>query len=481
MPLAARQTDMHACPKVEPGPTPHVGGPIQTGSPDVDIEFLPAARASADAALCAAGGPDKIAQGCGTVTINGKPAARLGDMTSHGGVIVAGAGTVEIGVAGDAVTVAAIKGAGGAGAPGPAEGEGKGGERGQAGGEGEGQGEDAGESGAAGAAGSPSTGSTPQAPGTQNPHAIFRVFDAATGDPVSIGEKFLIEVDDLIAGDLYDVRSISYDPDATPTGEPLKGIVSHNWTASFSFIGSPTSTTISFKAPPPGRYDLTLEVQDADGNTDTTRAVAINTRSKYTCETAKAHRDAAIRNIVAAEMLGREQTKDTWFHWLKGSGAEKVYDPEWYRDNSVVSEAESEIAGIIADKLTREHAKDSRKSTVTWDGTKRVGQSVWDLGTSFGMHTLKFQGSATLYQGGGSWPLSGPDTFRGTVYFTARDRFNWHKGKGYFGFTPGGVGLADDALWQVVEDCGHAKPFDMRVSYARQFEMEIGGRFRWLT
>jgi uncharacterized Zn-binding protein involved in type VI secretion len=113
MPDAARISDMHTCPKVEPGPTPHVGGPIDAGSPDVIIEFQPAARAGVDTAVCAAGGPDKIRQGCGTVDINFKPAARMGDGTTHGGVIVKGAATVVIGVAGDAVDVLPLDGASG--------------------------------------------------------------------------------------------------------------------------------------------------------------------------------------------------------------------------------------------------------------------------------------------------------------------------------------------------------------------------------
>ena len=42
MPDAARISDLHTCPKVEPGPVPHVGGPIFTGSANVIIGYLPA-------------------------------------------------------------------------------------------------------------------------------------------------------------------------------------------------------------------------------------------------------------------------------------------------------------------------------------------------------------------------------------------------------------------------------------------------------
>lgn len=95
MPFAARITDMHTCPMVT-GVVPHVGGPIlPPGCPTVIIGFLPAARAT-DMAVCA-GPPDVIAKGSATVMIGGLPAARIGDNTAHGGIIVAGCPTVNIG------------------------------------------------------------------------------------------------------------------------------------------------------------------------------------------------------------------------------------------------------------------------------------------------------------------------------------------------------------------------------------------------
>ncbi len=96
MPPAARITDMHTCPMVNPGPVPHVGGPIlPPGSPSVLIGGMPAARVG-DMAVCT-GPPDTIIRGSGTVLIGGMPAARMGDATAHGGVIVAGCPTVIIG------------------------------------------------------------------------------------------------------------------------------------------------------------------------------------------------------------------------------------------------------------------------------------------------------------------------------------------------------------------------------------------------
>jgi len=56
---------MHTCPLVN-GTVPHVGGPV-------------------------------MPPGCPTVLIGGMPAARMGDMTAHGGVITVGYPMVEIG------------------------------------------------------------------------------------------------------------------------------------------------------------------------------------------------------------------------------------------------------------------------------------------------------------------------------------------------------------------------------------------------
>lgn len=92
---AARLTDLHTCPMVEPGPVPHVGGPIVSGLPTVLIGNMPAARVG-DQATCT-GPPDTIASGSATVLIGGQPAARIGDATQHGGVIASGFPTVLIG------------------------------------------------------------------------------------------------------------------------------------------------------------------------------------------------------------------------------------------------------------------------------------------------------------------------------------------------------------------------------------------------
>jgi uncharacterized Zn-binding protein involved in type VI secretion len=87
---------MHTCPLVNPGPVPHVGGPV-TGpcAMNVLIGGQPAARVG-DILICT-GPPDSIVKGSATVSIAGMPAARMGDNTAHGGVLVQGFPTVQIG------------------------------------------------------------------------------------------------------------------------------------------------------------------------------------------------------------------------------------------------------------------------------------------------------------------------------------------------------------------------------------------------
>jgi hypothetical protein len=65
------------------------------GAPTVLIGMMPAARVG-DMAVCV-GPPDVIVKGSPTVNICGMMAARVGDFTSHGGTIVAGFPTVNIG------------------------------------------------------------------------------------------------------------------------------------------------------------------------------------------------------------------------------------------------------------------------------------------------------------------------------------------------------------------------------------------------
>ncbi|MBT9373066.1 PAAR domain-containing protein [Rhizobium sp. CSW-27] len=115
---AARLSDYHLCPMVDPGPKPHIGGPILPAcSTNILIGNLPAARVT-DKALCI-GPPDTIIQGSPTVFFNNLMAARMGDGTAHGGVIIMGQMNVLIGErgggAGFKMTWEALKSAAAAG------------------------------------------------------------------------------------------------------------------------------------------------------------------------------------------------------------------------------------------------------------------------------------------------------------------------------------------------------------------------------
>ncbi len=92
---AARVQDMHTCPMVE-GMKPHVGGSILMGTNHgVLIGGLLAGRIG-DKAQCV--GPiDTINSGSKSVLIAGKSACRIGDTTSHGGIIATGYSSVLIG------------------------------------------------------------------------------------------------------------------------------------------------------------------------------------------------------------------------------------------------------------------------------------------------------------------------------------------------------------------------------------------------
>jgi uncharacterized Zn-binding protein involved in type VI secretion len=76
-----------------------------SGEGTVLIGYQFAARVG-DSLLCVGPGvTDSISQGEPTVIIAGKPAARLGDPTSHGGRLVAGCPTVIIGSSAQGQTI----------------------------------------------------------------------------------------------------------------------------------------------------------------------------------------------------------------------------------------------------------------------------------------------------------------------------------------------------------------------------------------
>jgi len=92
---ASRITDMHVCPMVTVL-VPHVGGPIvKPVAPTVLIGKMP--QAGVTSMCVCVGPPDVIVKGSATVLVGKMPQARIGDMTAHGGNIVAGCPTVLVG------------------------------------------------------------------------------------------------------------------------------------------------------------------------------------------------------------------------------------------------------------------------------------------------------------------------------------------------------------------------------------------------
>ena len=96
MPFAARLGDSHTCPTHVPMPPCISGLILPPCCVSVLIEGKPAARMG-DICACVPPAPNIIIMGSSSVFIGGKPAARLGDSVAHGGLIFSGALTVNIG------------------------------------------------------------------------------------------------------------------------------------------------------------------------------------------------------------------------------------------------------------------------------------------------------------------------------------------------------------------------------------------------
>ncbi len=83
---------MHICPMVDPGPKPHMGGPVaSTQQTFVTVDGVPIATVG-DHLLCT-GVPttsDRITAGSAIAKIEGKAVARSGDACAHGGRLVQG-------------------------------------------------------------------------------------------------------------------------------------------------------------------------------------------------------------------------------------------------------------------------------------------------------------------------------------------------------------------------------------------------------
>lgn len=88
--------DFHACPAINPGPVPHVGGPVvQPGQAFVRVTGRPVAVVGGST-LCA-GVPctDPMVMGSAIVRITGRSVMRIGDATAHGGKLVVGSPIVR--------------------------------------------------------------------------------------------------------------------------------------------------------------------------------------------------------------------------------------------------------------------------------------------------------------------------------------------------------------------------------------------------
>lgn len=83
---------MHVCPMVDPGPRPHIGGPVvSTHQSFVTVDGVTVATVG-DSCLCS-GIPttsDKITEGSSVASIGRKKVARMGDACAHGGKLVQG-------------------------------------------------------------------------------------------------------------------------------------------------------------------------------------------------------------------------------------------------------------------------------------------------------------------------------------------------------------------------------------------------------
>jgi uncharacterized Zn-binding protein involved in type VI secretion len=89
---------MHACPAVDAGPRPHVGGPaVSSGQSTVKVNGIPVLIEGSGKCLCT-GVPTTTgtSKGSSRVKINGKGIMRMGDTTAHGGKMVTGFPLINI-------------------------------------------------------------------------------------------------------------------------------------------------------------------------------------------------------------------------------------------------------------------------------------------------------------------------------------------------------------------------------------------------
>ena len=91
----ARVSDMHTCP-ASGGPVPHVGGAVLSAPVSAVLAGgLP--LAGSGGLVGCVGALGVVLSGSATVFVGGRPVARAGDATAHGGVLVGGWPTVLVG------------------------------------------------------------------------------------------------------------------------------------------------------------------------------------------------------------------------------------------------------------------------------------------------------------------------------------------------------------------------------------------------
>jgi uncharacterized Zn-binding protein involved in type VI secretion len=89
MPAPVLLGDPHVCLKQDPGPKPHVGGPVgpTLAVTSVEVNGRPVAVVG-DKCVCASPDQDSLSVGITSVEIGGKAAADSSAKTAHGGTIV---------------------------------------------------------------------------------------------------------------------------------------------------------------------------------------------------------------------------------------------------------------------------------------------------------------------------------------------------------------------------------------------------------
>jgi len=443
MPPAARQTDTQACPLYD-GKSPHVGGTIDSGSPDVVIEGLPAARAGEDVSACKAGGPTKIAMGSGTVEINGKLAARVGDITTHGGTIMSGAASVMVGLVGDGVQVLPL---------------------------------DASTSGLTGADVTSAT--------------IPKKFDAGPPDADSVSAadepepertrhgnrppQAVIDVARVVRGNYFEGEPVtliskSFDPEFGTS--PGDGIVSHLWTVDTpkqSLASNVDSVTIRLDGE--GLHRVLLRVTDADGAHDEASVVirvgTVCTQHSEDLDWLERYVDSLIVNAQSAlgRTFGMDWAAEMLAHWRSGAGGTVQIAPDRVRGLATVSrETRNVNAMVLKNALPSINALN--------DGERTTVNSM--IQRSFYAYT-----PSQFFASGGSTLTSRLHLrahrsrrtveLRGWVLHEWYDRYDWDNGKftiipwGSWGRAPYFPQQIPDRWFNLLRQCrGIGKAFDMK-------------------